>query len=286
MNTRSTLLCATISAALAAAVPASAEERAVTSAASLELEARNIDRDAVGQAPVHVERRISADFAGWAGSTQNAQALVTGLREAKPITLKPDAFAAAGSGGASSTTFMPPTRPMGYGNVYIALALAKAQLEAQGITSPTPLQLQAALVGGATASSDQSKGVLQLRSEGMGWGRIAKAYDLKLGPVMADLKSTHQSLAVPHGGVTTGTGAPVRGPSSARASASASAGGGAGIVTAAGGPPVQAGAKSHVSATGAAHMNSGFADAGARGIVNAGGGGAGTPGGQARGHFK
>lgn len=284
MNTRSTLLCATLSAALAAAVPASAEERAVTSAASLELEARNIDRDAVGQAPAHVERRIGADFAGWAGSTQNAQALVTGLREARPITLKPDAFAAAGSGGAPSTTFTPPTRPMGYGNVYIALALAKAQLEAQGITSPTPLQLQAALVGGATASPDQSKGVLQLRSEGVGWGRIAKAYDLKLGPVMADLKSTHQSLASPHGGVTTGTGASVRGPSSARAPASASAGGG--IVTAAGGPPVQAGAKSHVSATGAAHMNSGVADAGARGIVNAGGGGAGTPGGHARGHFK
>lgn len=284
MNTKATLLYATLSATLAVAAPALAEEGAVASASSLEFEARNLDRDAVGHAPASIERRISADFSGWAGSAQNANALVTGLRQARPISLQADAFAAAGSGGAPSTTFTPPTRPMGYGNIYIALALAKAQLEAQGITSPTPLQLQTALVGGARASTDQSKGVLQLRSEGMGWGRIAKAYDLKLGPVMADLKSTHQSLSGTHGGVTTGTGASVRSPSGAGASASASASAGGGIVTAAGGPPGQAVAKSRFAASGAAHMHSGFADAGARGIVNAGS--AGAPVGQARGHFK
>lgn len=288
MNTKATLLCATLSLALAAAAPAPAAEGTAVSAASLEFEARNLDRDAVGRAPASIERRISADFAGWAGSTENANALVTGLREARPITLKADAFAAAGTGGAASTTFMPPTRPMGYGNVYISLALAKAQLEAQGITSPTPLQLQAALMGGRLAAADQSRGVLQLRSEGMGWGRIAKAYDLKLGPVMADLKSAHQNLSGTHGGVTTGTGASVRSPSGAGASAAASApaSAGRGIVTAAGAPAVQAGGKGHFSAGGALHMNNGFADAGARGIVSAGGTGAGAPGGQARGHFK
>ena len=37
---------------------------------------------------------------------------------------------------------------MGFGNVYISLALAKQQLSTLGITQPTPQQLQAALTGG------------------------------------------------------------------------------------------------------------------------------------------
>src|SRR5260370_10770134 len=70
-----------------------------------------------------------------AGSEANATSLVTGLRDDKEVNL-------------SRTTFTPPTRKMGDGNVNIALALPQAELKKQGITNPTPAQLQAALTGG------------------------------------------------------------------------------------------------------------------------------------------
>jgi len=60
---------------------------------------------------------------------------------------------------------------MGFGNVNIALSLAQQELLQQGITEPTPAQLQAALTGGTLSTSTGPKtltGVLTLRSQGMG----------------------------------------------------------------------------------------------------------------------
>jgi hypothetical protein len=59
------------------------------------------------------------------------------------------------------------------------MTLANRNLAAAGITNPTPLQTEAALMGGtvtnAQGQSTEMPGVLQLRSQGMGWGRIANA---------------------------------------------------------------------------------------------------------------
>jgi hypothetical protein len=62
---------------------------------------------------------------------------------------------------------------MGYGNVNIALSLAEASLKQQGITNPTPEQLQGALMG-----------VLRQRANGKGWGQIANSMGFKLGEVV------------------------------------------------------------------------------------------------------
>jgi hypothetical protein len=112
-------------------------------------------------------QRIGERFESFAGSSENFESLAIGLRRGSEVTL---------TGSGESVTFTPPTRPMGYGNVTRALDLASRQLAAAGITEPTPQEIQAALMGG-TVTGPQGQvtlqGVLQLRSEGMGWGQIA-----------------------------------------------------------------------------------------------------------------
>lgn len=118
--------------------------------------------------------RIASRFEDLAGSPENAASLIAGLRSGTEITLSsPDA--------ATGVSFTPTTKPMGYGNITRALTLAQRQLAAQGITEPTPEQLHTALNGGTLTTVDSGgasqtvkmAGVLQLRSQGMGWGQIA-----------------------------------------------------------------------------------------------------------------
>jgi len=199
------------------------------------------------------ENKIAAEFSAFAGSQDNAQSLVTGLRHGGEVTL----VTPTSSGQAvTSTTFTVPTRPMGFGNTRISLALAQEQLIRAGITRPTGDQLSAALVGGTvtsgsgpTATRTELQGVLNMRAQGMGWGQIANAMGTKLGHVMSGLKQTNQQLAngqpVPGAGtgstaITTAAGTR-SGTTSSNGNgrgAQARAGGeaGAGIVTAAGGP--------------------------------------------------
>jgi len=129
---------------------------------------------------------LVSKFTTFAGSTINAQALVNGLRNDAPVTLQattpmnPDA------------TFTPPTKAMGFGNINIALSLAKAELASQGITQPTPSQIQTALLGGpltTPSGTTNLPGVLTLRSEGNGWGEIAHALGTKLGDVVRSDKA-------------------------------------------------------------------------------------------------
>jgi hypothetical protein len=119
-----------------------------------------------------------------AGSKQNATSLVTGLRDGKQVEL---------TRGTSTETFTPPTGKMGYGNVDTALALAEASLKQQGITTPTPAQLEAALVGGTvTTSSGKTvvlEGILRMRADGKGWGQIAQTLGFKLGEVKRAVKA-------------------------------------------------------------------------------------------------
>ncbi len=130
-------------------------------------------------------KKLVSQFSTFAGSTDNAKALVTGLRTGSSITLT--------SGGSTGpTTINPPTKPMGFGNVNISLALAQASLAQQGITNPTPQQIQAALIGGSVTTSKGMTtlpGILTLRSEGKGWGVIAKSLDLNLGKVVSGTKT-------------------------------------------------------------------------------------------------
>jgi hypothetical protein len=127
----------------------------------------------------HADDRLVDKYARFAGSESNAESLVNGLRNDGQVTL---------SSGGRSTTFTPATDKMGYGNVDIALGLAKATLAEQGIRRPTPEQIKAALNGGTVTSKSGERvalpGVLKLRASGMGWGKIAQQYDLKLGEVM------------------------------------------------------------------------------------------------------
>jgi len=88
----------------------------------------------------------------------------------------------------TTTTEALPTGKMGFGNVKISLALAQESLRQQNIMQPTSEQLRTSLVGGEMVPGDSTSttnGILQMRSEGMGWGQIAQKYDVKLGQLMS-----------------------------------------------------------------------------------------------------
>ena len=136
------------------------------------------------------ETKLATQYGVLAGSQANADSLIAGLRDGKPVLLRatPDSTNPA----AASTTFTPATGKLGYGNVNIALALAQAALAKQGIASPTPEQLAAALNGGTVMTPKGNvtfAGVLAQRQSGMGWGQIASAMGVKLGSVVSAAKA-------------------------------------------------------------------------------------------------
>lgn len=151
-------------------------------------------------------RKIASRFESLAGSPENAASLVAGLRSGTEITLSaPDST--------TGISFTPTTRPMGYGNITQALSLAQRQLAAQGITEPTPEQLHIALNGGTVTRIDSSgatqtvevPGVLQLRSQGMGWGQIA--HELSVSPGNRPLTTSGVSGTATSATETSGTAA-------------------------------------------------------------------------------
>lgn len=131
-------------------------------------------------APVPASR-IASRFESLAGSPESAASLVAGLRSGSVITL-------GSADSAGDISFTPATTLMGYSNIRRALSLAQRQLATQGIAEPTPEQVRIALNGGMLPGVDNGgasrsvevDGVLQLRSQGMGWGRIA--HQLDVGP--------------------------------------------------------------------------------------------------------
>ena len=208
-----------------AAAPASI--RAQTS--TLSGEVAQMDSLAMSQGESKVIGKISSDFSPFLGP--DSQGVVTGLRNGQWTYTTTST-----TGTPTPTTVALPTGKMGYGNVYISLALAKQQLAQYGITQPTPEQLQAALLGGSittlngtTATTTQLRGILAMRSEGMGWGQISQQLGYKLGPVISSMKSSNhalmasaptssgtvtsggQSVSSGSGGIVTGSGKPVQG---------------------------------------------------------------------------
>ena len=145
--------------------------------------------NAVSSGEPQAQVRLVSEFSGFAGSDINARSLVAGLRQGSEITLTAPG---AGEQPGTAARFTPPTRPMDYGNVRIALALAREQLAQLGITRPTPAQIRAVLAGGGIASHANGRtatpflhpGLLEMRAGGMGWPKIAGTMGVTLAQVM------------------------------------------------------------------------------------------------------
>lgn len=114
---------------------------------------------ATGDASVREHRmnvgKIAASFASLAGGFDNAVALVEALRDGRDV----------------------PTAPMDWSDVRMALILARDALTAVGVMRPSGELLRCVLLGGEApvpgARVVAFKGVLTMRAEGHGWGRIA-----------------------------------------------------------------------------------------------------------------
>ena len=117
--------------------------------------------------------RMAGEFESLAGSHQNAQSLVVGLRNAKSVRM------VATAPTETEVSFTPPTRPMSFSDIHQALLLAQAHLQSKHIVNPTPAQIKAALAGGDLANADGDIthviGILPLHQRGMSWAAIARA---------------------------------------------------------------------------------------------------------------
>ena len=87
--------------------------------------------------------RLSSQYASWAGSKANADAIVGGLARGGSITL-----VTSGPNGSASLAGFTSAGPMSAGEVRAALASAQQSLSRLGISRPTAEQIQAALIGG------------------------------------------------------------------------------------------------------------------------------------------
>lgn len=172
---------------------------------SVNSQAQQMNTLTKNEGQTNVANRIAADFITLAGSRSNATTLVTALRNGTTVTLTTTSTTGGTSTGTStgagttSTTFTSPTGRMGWGNVFISLALAQNVLTRAGITQPTSAELQAALMGGTVTGADGKTvtltGILQQRASGMGWGQIAQSYGVKLGPVVSSIRASNHRLA-------------------------------------------------------------------------------------------
>lgn len=267
MNFRAVKLTLFIAIAASGGALAASEDEA----AALTSQILDMDAIATTKGSGAVTGKLAADFETFAGSKENSSALVTGLRNGSQITLTQQ--------GEPSATFTPATKPMGYGNVSTSLALAKYQLAQQGITNPTPEQLQTALNGGTITIDGKAvdyQGVLQMRADGLGWGEIAQQLGTKLGPVVSGIKAQNGHVATlpaaqaPSTATTQGVVTAGRAHSSAASGGNNGASGQKGVVTA-GGVPARGG-------------STGKNPSGGKGIVTAGGTAAGISNGRSGGH--
>src|SRR5258708_4382479 len=158
--------------------------------------AQRLDQAADHEGEAKAATELSAKFTSFAGSTENATALVTGLRNGTTVTLT-----SAVAGQTVTTAFQPAGGKLGYGNAFISLALAQESLAKAGLTQPSPAQIEAALNGGTVTGGNSTPvslaGVLTLRAAGDGWGDIAKTLGVKLGPVVSALHNVNREVANP-----------------------------------------------------------------------------------------
>jgi hypothetical protein len=213
--------------------PASSHENATptpTQTATPAVDPAASNATAVTQGETRYVARLQSRYPSLA-TQADLESLVHGLRTGTTITL-------TGGSATQSTTFSSPTAPMGYGNITRALTIARQQLAAAGISDPSPQQLQTALTGGTVTTaqgSTEMQGVLQLRSQGMGWGQIART--VSVHPGMGTQARAGAAAETP-GPESTSGGATYAGRGTAASSASskheAARTAGRGIVTGAG----------------------------------------------------
>ena len=214
--------------ALSTAVLLALTPVAYAQTSTLDTQVTTLDATAANRGQTLVAQKIASNFGTFAGSEENALALVKALRSGETVKLTypaPEGTTGTGTTGTGTTgttagtptvtTIDPPTAKMGWGNVKISLALAQDVLARAGITNPTGEQLTAALNGGditvtnadGTTRTLALKGILQMRADGMGWGEIAKASGTKVGPVVSQLKmgNTKVRALPPTDGTSTAT---------------------------------------------------------------------------------
>ena len=122
-----------------------------------------------------VSIEIAVRFAKLAGSRDNAFVLVHALHDGVPARLTTSTSAAPGA--KPVITEIAPPAGMTWHDVKMALMLARDALQCYGVWRPSCRELRAALTGGEVAARDGSavalRGVLNMRAEGLNWGRIA-----------------------------------------------------------------------------------------------------------------
>lgn len=150
---RKTTLLLSCAAIFALPVPAGADD-----ARDLNSESRRIDRAARNANGTQVAERIAADFPGTFGTPEATRDIIAELR-----------------GGDLKGT---DRGALGYGEIYLSLALAQELAGASGMQS-----------------GDALNEVLGRRIEGLGWGQIAKDFELNLGQVVSRARSGNQRLA-------------------------------------------------------------------------------------------
>jgi hypothetical protein len=142
-----------------------------------------------------VVQRISTQVGDLACSQDTIQNLVDALHSGKTVTITSNV-----NGQPQTAQFNASGAHLGYGEAYIALALAAQELRNAGVNScATPDQWQAALLGGplntsvsssstnsyASASgSTQFPGIVTLHTQGQGWGQIARSSNLQLSQIV------------------------------------------------------------------------------------------------------
>lgn len=138
-----------------------------------------------------VVQRISTQVGDLACSDDTIQNLVDALHSGRSVTI---------SANGQSSTFNASGAHLGYGDAYLAIALAAQELRNAGVSScATPEQWQAVLLGGpltvsqtssttnsyASASgSNTMPGIVTLHKQGQGWGQIAQSGNVQIGQIL------------------------------------------------------------------------------------------------------
>lgn len=143
-----------------------------------------------------VVQRITTQVGELACTPDTVQNLVDALHNGRSVTLTSNV-----NGTTKSTTFNASGTHLGYGEAYIAIALAAQQLRNAGVSGcATPEQWQAVLLGGPLNTSISSSstnsfasasgsttvpGIVTLHTQGQGWGQIAQSSNLQLGQIIS-----------------------------------------------------------------------------------------------------
>jgi hypothetical protein len=122
-----------------------------------------------------VALKVASGFAALAGSEENALALAHAIHDGAPARLSMEDEASPAV--PDFLVIEPPTGPMGWHDVRMALMLARDALRRHLVYHPTLEQLQAVLLGGEITTRGGKavslRGVLRMRADGLNWGAIA-----------------------------------------------------------------------------------------------------------------